>query len=169
MLGSEGCTEERAKAKFFSKYSEILSSLDLFTFSVFLFQCKFQDLFSRMDGNKDGQVTRRPHLILNFVWGKKNSQTDLRCLLGSSWKLAQRTTSWKISSRLKTSKPKSCKHYFGTMPFLCEALIEHIKLRRWQLDKKLSQHSLFLSKTPLQATQVFLASQNSPAVTRRRT
>ena len=70
MLGSEGCTEERAKAKFFSKYSEILSSLDLFTFSVFLFQRKFQDLFSRMDGNKDGQVIKRPHLILNFVWGK---------------------------------------------------------------------------------------------------
>ena len=67
MLGSEGCTEERAKAKFFSKYSEILSGLDLFAFSVFVFQCKFQDLFSRMDGNKDGQVTKRPHLISNFV------------------------------------------------------------------------------------------------------
>ena len=24
-----------------------------------------------MDGNKDGQVTKKPHFILNFVWGKK--------------------------------------------------------------------------------------------------
>ena len=67
MLGSEGCTEERAKAKCFSKYSEILSSVDLYTVSFFVFQCEFQDLFSRMDGNKDGQVTKRPHLISTFV------------------------------------------------------------------------------------------------------
>ena len=169
MLGSEGCTEERAKAKFFSKFSEILSSLDLFTLSPFVFNANFR--ISSAEWTATRTVRWPEDLTLSWILFevKTNSQTDFRCLLGSSWKPALRTTSWKISSRLKTSKPKSCKHYFGTMPFLCEALIEHIKLRRWQLDKKLSQHSLFLTKTPLQATQVFLASQNSPAVTRRRT